>query len=67
MSKYRINVGRIKAEMAKKGMSQEAAAEKIGITQGRFRIILSQGKCAAFTLGKIARVLGLQAWELVEK
>ena len=67
MTKYRINVGRIKAEMAKKGMSIESAAEEIGITQNRFSTILSEGKCAAFTLGKIARVLGVQAWELVEK
>lgn len=67
MTKYRINVGRIKAEIAKKGMSTELAAEVIGITQNRFRTILSEGKCTAFTLGKIARVLGVQAWELVEK
>ena len=67
MSKYRINVGRIKAEMAKKGMSQEAAAEHIGITHVRFMNIIFLGKCDELTLGKIARVIGLHAWELVEK
>lgn len=67
MRKIKINVVRIRAEMAKKGLSVEKAAEKIGVTQSRFRTILSEGKCDAFTLGKIARVLGLQAWELVER
>lgn len=65
--KIKINVGRVKAALASKGLTTEEAAEKAGITQSRFRRILSEGQCSSISLGRIARVLGMQAWELVDK
>lgn len=65
--KIRINVGRIKTAMAAKGLTNETAAEQAGISRGSFDRILREGRCAAFTLGKIARVMDIPVWELVEK
>lgn len=67
MSKIKINVGRIKAGMFAKALPAEVAAEKAGITQGLFRQILKEGQCTQFTLGKIARVLDIPVWELVDR
>lgn len=67
MSKIKINIGRVKAVMAAKGLTNEAAAEQAGINRSSFDRILREGHCAAFTLGKIAKVLGIPVWELVEK
>ncbi len=67
MSKIKINVGRVKASMAAKGLSHEAAAEQAGISRSSFGRILNGGWCAAFMLGKIARVLDIPVWELVDK
>lgn len=67
MMKIRINVGRIKAAMAAKGLTNEAAAEQAGISRGSFDRILREGCCAALTLGKIARVMDIPVWELVDK
>lgn len=67
MNKIRINVGRVKAGMAAKKMNQEEMAQALGISCGSFRRILSDGKCVAFMMGRIARVLGVPVWELVDK
>lgn len=67
MTKIKINVGRVKAGIAAKGMTTEVAAEEAGITQSLFKRILSEGQCTCFTIGKIARVLGIPVWELVDK
>ena len=62
----KINTGRIKSTLAMKGKTNEAAANEAGITQNKFRRILYEGKCDPISLGKIARVLGVEPWELVE-
>lgn len=67
MNKIRINVGRVKAGLATKGLSVQEAAEQAGTTRSSFERILREGRCAAFMLGRIARVLGMQPWELVDK
>ena len=66
MTKIKIDVGRVKAGLASKGLTNEEAAEMVGITQSRFRRILSDGQCSSICLGRIARVLGMQALELVD-
>lgn len=63
----RINVGRVKSGLARKGMIPDVAAKEAGISQNKFKRILSDGKCDPISLGRIARILGLQAWELVDK
>lgn len=67
MNKIKINVGRVKAAMAAKKMSQEETAKQLGISRSVFSRILQDGRCAAFMLGRIARVLGVQVWELVDR
>ena len=67
MNKIKINVGRIKAVMADKHLSSESAAMLAGTTRRSFDKILREGRCAAFMLGRIARMLGVPIWELVDK
>ena len=66
MNKIRINVGRVKAGMAAKGLTTEAAAEQAGTSRSSFDRILREGRCAAFMLGRIARVLDVEPGELVD-
>ena len=61
----KINTGRIKAELAAKGMMKEVAAKEAGISWNKFNRILSEGKCDPISLGRLARVLGVEPWELV--
>ena len=65
--RIRINVGRVKAGLAAKKLTIKAAAEQAGISRSSFDRILRDGLCAAFMLGKIARVLDIPVWELVDK
>lgn len=67
MSKIKIDVGRVKAEMAAKALSHDAAAAQLKVTRSYFDKILREGHCTAFTLGKIGRVLDIPIWELVDK
>ncbi len=67
MNKIPIDVRRVKSIMARNNLSASEVAEKAGTTSGSFTRILREGKCAAFMLGKIANVLGVQPWELVAK
>lgn len=67
MGKIRINVGRVKAGMAAEGLTNEAAAEQAGTSRSSFDRILKEGRCTAFMLGRIARVLDIPIWELVDK
>lgn len=67
MNKVMINVGRVKTGMATKCLSVEAIAEQVGTSRSSFERILREGRCAAFMLGRIARVLDIPAWELVDK
>lgn len=66
-SRIKIDVGRVKAEMGAKGLDVKAAAQKAEITYGSFERILKEGRCAAFVLGRIARILDVPVWELVVK
>ena len=63
----KINIGRVRSSMAAKGLTIEAAAEDAGISRSTFGRILKEGQCTAFTIGKIARVLNIPVWELVDK
>ena len=67
MNKIKINVGRVKASMATKNLTNEAAADQMGISRSSFGKILKEGFCTTFTLGKVARVLDIPVWELVDK
>lgn len=67
MNKVKINVGRVKAGLATKGLSAQAAAEQTGASLACIHKILREGRCAAFMLGKLARVLGVEPWELVDR
>lgn len=62
----KINTGRIKSTLARKGLTSEVAANEAGISQNKFSRILYQGKCDPISLGRIARVLGVEPWELVD-
>ncbi len=66
MNKIKINSGRVRSMMAAKGLSTQAAAEKAGTSRSSFERILMEGRCAAFMLGRIARVLGVEPGELVD-
>lgn len=67
MSKIKINVGRVKSGLATKNLTNEDAANQAGISRSSFGRILKEGFCTAFTLGKVARVLDIPVWELVDK
>ena len=65
--RIKINVGRVRSGLATKDLTIKAAAEQAGISRSSFERILRDGLCAAFMLGKIARVLDIPVWELVDK
>jgi hypothetical protein len=67
MNKIRINVGRVRSGLATKGLSNQEAAELTGTSRSSFDKILREGRCAAFMLGRIARVLEVPVWELVDQ
>lgn len=67
VNKIKINTGRMRSAMAAKGLTIAAAAEQAGTSRSSFDRILREGRCAAFMLGRIARVLGVPTWELVDK
>lgn len=67
MNKVKINTGRVRSALAAKGLTIAAAAEQAGTSRSSFDRILREGRCAAFMLGRIARVLGVQPWELVDQ
>lgn len=63
----KVNVGRVKSVMAARKMSQEETAKQLGISRSAFSRIFTDGKCSAFMLGRIARVLEVPVWELVDR
>jgi len=65
MNKININVGRVRAGMAAKGLTIKETAELIGVTRHSLDQILRAGRCQAFMMGRIARVLGIPVYELV--
>lgn len=65
--RIKINVGRIRTGMADKNLTITAMAEQTGVSRSSFNRIFKDGLCAAFMLGKIARVLNIPVWELVDK
>ena len=65
--RIRINVGRIRTGMAAKDLTITAMVEKTGISRSSFDRILKDGLCTAFMIGKIAKVLDIPVWELVDK
>lgn len=67
LNKVRINTGRVKAGMAAKKMNREDMVQQLGISRSSFDRILREGRCAAFMLGRIARLLDIPVWELVDK
>ena len=67
MAKIKINVGRIRVEMAAKGLTVVATAAQLGIGHGGLNRILRGGWCRPFMAGRIARVLNIPMRELVEK
>lgn len=67
MNKIKINTGRVRSAMAAKGLGMQEMAEKIGASRSSFDKILREGRCAAFMLGRIARVLDVPVWEMVDR
>ena len=67
MNPVKINTGRVKSAMASKSLGFRQTAEKAEITYATFKRILTEGRCTSIILGRIARVLGVPVWELVDK
>lgn len=65
--RIRINVGRIRTGMADKKLTITAMVAQTGISRSSFDRILKDGLCTAFMIGKIAKVLDIPVWELVDK
>lgn len=65
--RIKINVGRIRTGMADKKLTITAMAKETGISRSSFDRIFKDGLCTAFMIGKIAKVLDIPVWELVDK
>lgn len=52
--------------MFDQGLTQKAAAEKIGISAQALCEALRRGTCSGITLGKLARFCGVKAYEMVD-
>ncbi len=63
----KVNTGRMKSAMAAKSLGFRQTAEKAEITYATFSKILKDGVCSPTFLGRIARVLGVPVWELVDR
>lgn len=48
------------------GLTQKAAAEKIGMSYQGLCEVLQRGTCNGTTLGKLARFAGVKAYEMVD-
>lgn len=60
-----IDVGLIRRSMANERMTHEDVAQAAGIPEDKLRRVLDNGGCDAVTMGRIARALGFEPWELV--
>ncbi len=63
----KISKRKIEYIMATKGLTAADTAEKSGISRQNFSTIKLRGTCAPTTAGKIARGLGVDVAEIIEK
>lgn len=63
----RISKEKIECIMAAKGLTVADTADKSGISRQNFSTIRLRGTCAPATAGKIARGLGVDVTEIIEK
>lgn len=61
----KLNVAKIKLLMAKKMLSQEAAAKICGISASGLCGAFKAGECRPVTAGKLARGLGVQLEDII--
>lgn len=66
MTMTRIKVELIKQKIAEKGLTRAKAAEQAGISPATLSKILATGTSGAINIGKLARLIGVKAWELVD-
>lgn len=62
----KIKTDQIRKKINGEKMTMKAAAEKAHIPYGSFVEIMNRGTCNGTTLGKLARFMGVKAYELVD-
>lgn len=60
-----IRLDLVKKGIADKKLTRAAAAEQIGISDAALAYIMKTGACGSINLGKLAKFLGIPAWELI--
>lgn len=63
--KYKINRDPLRAKIEAEKMTHEEAAARIGISASTLSDIMITGRCTGMNLGKIAKFVGLPAWQIV--
>lgn len=63
----KLNTQAIRVIMAEQELTQKAVAQRCGLSAQRFGVILRIGDCAEVTAGKLARGLGVQVKDIIEK
>lgn len=63
----RISKEKIECIMATKGLTAADTAEKAGISRQNFSTIRLRGTCTPATAGKVARGLGVDVADIIEK
>lgn len=62
---YRINRELVRQKIEDKKLMPTEAAERIGISYSAFWEIMLTGMCSPINIGKIAKFLDVQVWELL--
>lgn len=63
--KYQINRELIRQKIAAEGLARDEAAAKIGVSVAMLAHILKSGTCGGKDLGKVAKFVGVPAYQLV--
>lgn len=62
----KINRLKLDALQAEQGLTCAQVADKAGMSRQNFSTVTTRGTCAAVTLGKLARALGVSPESLLE-
>lgn len=63
----RIDSIKIKLLMAEQEINQSVLAERCGIARQNISTMLSRGTCSIVKVGKIAKILGVDASEIIKE
>lgn len=63
----KINRLKLDALQAEQGLTCGQVAEKAGMSRQNFSTVRVRGTCTAVTLGKVARALGVDPLEIMER